>query len=628
MTDTVFDSATGPASASAEVPVNPAVLDDVRAKLRRRGLDDDPQVVLLGLDGNGCVSVGRFDTSRGTVADTYSDVTLSLGALDHAIADHLTRIGRVESPTSPDWQNELFELIARGRERLQDSDGTFLMGRQHIRLFRMARRDVEEAGGALTARSEELACAAVAGAQAHAVVVADGLGVWPGLRDGIARAVTVPIIDAVPGPLAAAVSARPISPPPESLTPTTAGDGPEVTGGGDVPPDPADDTDPRDSGHPADTRPPGTHPADTHPADTHPADTIDSTDLTEPEAVDDNRDEVQLDEDAAVAAENSDEPVAGRAEPAPEPGCPDPEPEVEVIAEAVTEAATESDVDTMPDPVADEVTAPPIPEAPEAADIAPDAPTGGFSIPVDPPAGNPGRSGDFPVIGVEQTSPEQLSQPVSPAPATAFGALTASAAADTLFTAPQAPGVGALPSREATAFQQPTPVHAPVAFHPVEHAMPRNGIGHPGVGPAPIGPQPDISPAPEQYSLVNQVPPAPARRRGKVPVRRVLTGLALLCALAIVGVAVALAAGGNGSSQAPVATPTTPTTTAPTSQEYADPAIFAEARQPAQRYTSPPPPVATNEPAPSPRPRSRAPRPQRGVTIPNPIPGLPPIVLP
>ncbi|MDH3021142.1 hypothetical protein [Gordonia alkanivorans] len=611
MTDTVFDSAVGPASAAAEVPVDPTVLDDVRSKLRSRGLDDDPQVVLLGLDGNGCVSVGRFDTSRGTVADTYADAALSLGALDRAIADHLTRIGRVESPTSPEWQDELFELISRGRERLQDSDGTFLMGRRHIRLFRMARRDVEEAGGALIARGEELARAAVAGAQAHAVVIADGLGVWPGLRDGIAKAVPVPIVDAAPGPLTDAVPAGPLGVPQDK--PEVRQDKPEV------PQDEPEPTVTAESDATGTDSPPTTveePAADSNSADSaEVADATDSSDPAEPEPVDD-RDETPASMQAEAAEtsdgreSDSEAEVEATVEPESEPAADDtPEPVLDAAPEDVVDSAPEDLVDVAPERAAVEVTAPTAPKV--SGSVGPDdAPTGKLSLPFDSPSGSPGRSGDFPVIGAEQMFQAPVARPVDHAPATAFGALTAHS--------------GPPPVPEPVPVQHHTPVSPEGSFR-----TPRPDAGHPGAGPAPDMPPHANVPAPEPLSLVNRPGPAPVRPRREVPAKRVLAGVALVCALAIIGVAVALAAGGsNGSSPAPVAGPTTPTTTAPTTQEYADPAIFAEARQPAQRYTPPPPPVATNEPAPAPRPRSRAPRPQRGVTIPNPIPGLPPIVLP
>lgn len=552
MTDTVFDAAVGPASAAAEVPVNAAVLDDVRSKLRLRGLDDDPQVVLLGLDGNGCVSVGRFDTSRGTVADSYSDAALSLGALDRAIADHLTRIGRVESPTTPEWQDELFELISRGRERLQDSDGTFLMGRRHIRLFRMARRDVEEAGGALIARGEELARAAVAGAQAHAVVITDGLGVWPGLRDGIAKAVPVPIVDAAPGPLTAAEPTGP-------LDGARRESEPEVTAD-----DPSDAT-------ADDPSTPVGGPAADAPAEAATA----QPDASEPDASEPDVSDTDADDAGADVAECG-ERVSLTGDDANHAAADDSGSTHSVEAAATTDG--------------------PYPAEPEPGDddrvvtrIAPDdAPTEKLSLPFGARAGSPGRSGDFPIVGVDQNYRSPFTQPADPVPATAFGALVAHSG--------------------------PTPVQEPEPDD--EHV------------PGPVMPPHANILAPEPYPTVHQTEPMPSGPRRKFPATRLLAGVALVCALAVIGVAVAVAAGSNESLPAPVSGPTTPTTTAPTTQEYADPAIFAEARQPAQRYTPPPPPVTTNEPAPSPRPRSRAPRPQRGVTIPNPIPGLPPIVLP
>lgn len=198
MTDTVADPAVTPTSAQAEVTVSAVVADSVRAQLADRGIPDTAEIVLFDLDPCAGVSVGRMDPARGTVADSYSDSGLTLDALDHVIAEHLIRVGRVAAPTSRDWHEEVLDLVTRGRERLRDSDGTFLMGRDHIRLFRMARRDVAEAGAPLTARAEELARAAVAGAAAPAVVITGRVSAWPGLRDAVARAVPVPVVDAEP----------------------------------------------------------------------------------------------------------------------------------------------------------------------------------------------------------------------------------------------------------------------------------------------------------------------------------------------------------------------------------------------------------------------------------------------
>ncbi|WP_439030378.1 hypothetical protein [Gordonia terrae] len=413
MTDTAADPAVGPTSADAEVMVDAAVVDTVRATLRDRGIPDDSELVLLDLDPDTGVSVGRFDPARGIVTDPYTDAALTLVALDRAIADHLVRVGRVAPPTSSAWHDEVLDLVTRGRDRLRDSDGTFLMGRDHIRLFRMARRDVAEAGEPLTARAEDLARAAVDGVGAPAVVISGRVGAWPGLRDAIALAVRVPVVD-VEGP--------------------------------------ADDSLP--------------------PART------------------------------AV-----------------------PEPPVAPI--------------TVPDSTAPLVSPPPEPPVPAA--------------PSDPPPVFDGPAAHIPPVE-DRPDPVVMNGYV-----------------------PQWTSAGVGPAKA-----------------PAANAGPRR---------------------------------ATRRRSTRRRSTRLLAALALVCAVSVVGVAAALAVAYDDPTT--VSAPQPRTTATPPGIEYADPAILAEARQPARRYTPPPPPETTTE-APATRPRPRAPRPPRGggITIPNPIPGLPPIVLP
>ncbi|MBD0860402.1 hypothetical protein IA539_04150 [Gordonia sp. zg691] len=531
MTDTVADSAVTPTSANAEAAVDsavldpavldpavldPAVLEAVRHKLLQRGIAECPQVVFLDLDPQTGVAVSRLDPGRGAIADTYTDAALTLTALDRDIADHLIGIARVGSPTTPEWRDELFDLISRGRERLKDSDGTFLMGRRHIRLFRMVRRDVAEAGGSLTARAEELARAALAGTQAPAVVIADRVSVWPGLRDAVARAVQVPVIDA--GPVAA------------------------------PPVDPA----------PVDAALIDTAEIDTAEIDTAPADHTST--------------------DAAPA-----EPGAVREE----------RPVAVPVLEAVVEPESVLTQDLPP--IAAEVTnliRAGEPAVPAASNVPPSPATAFGALASYLPAA------DMPI----RVAPVAAHQPeahfLSPAPnpiGTNLGG-----------TSPGGLDSGSLGAGSLDA----TVASNPALREPYTQS-----------GPAPMS---GLFPGPHAIT-----PLGPRRRSGA---KRILVGLALMCALAIVGVATALAVG-NDESPAPVAAPPAETTTASTGPEYADPAILAEARQPARRYTPPPPPPPPETSTPEARtprqqPRQRAPRPQRGVTIPNPIPGLPPIVLP
>ncbi|MCR5978328.1 hypothetical protein GDN83_11415 [Gordonia jinghuaiqii] len=536
MTDTVADSAVTPTSANAEAAVDAAVLDPavldraaleaVRHKLLQRGIAECPQVVFLDLDPQTGVAVSRLDPGRGAIADTYTDPALTLTALDRDIADHLIGIARVGSPTTPEWRDELFDLISRGRGRLKDSDGTFLMGRRHIRLFRMARRDVAEAGGSLTARAEELARAAVAGTQAPAVVIADRVSVWPGLRDAVARAVQVPVIDAGP------VAASPVDP---------------------APVDPA----------PVDAALIDTAEIDTAEIDTAPADHTST--------------------DAAPA-----EPGAVREE----------RPVAVPVPEAVVEPGSVLTQDLPP--IAAEVTdliRAGEPAVPVASNVPPSPATAFGALASYLPAA------DMPIRVAPVAAHRPEAHSLSPTPNTIGTNLSG--------TSPGGLDSGSLGAGSLDAGS----LDATVASNPALHEA------YTQSGPAPMS---GLFPGPHAIT-----PHGPRRRSGA---KRILVGLALMCALAIVGVATALAVG-NDESPAPVAAPPAETTTASTGPEYADPAILAEARQPARRYTPPPPPPPPETSTPEARtprqqPRQRAPRPQRGVTIPNPIPGLPPIVLP
>lgn len=515
MTDTVADPAVTPTSAQAEVTVSAAVVDAVRAELAERGIAQNAEVVLFDLDPRAGVSVGRLDPTRGTVADSYSDSGLTLAVLDEVIADHLVRVGRVAAPTSRDWHEEVLDLVTRGRERLRESDGTFLMGRDHIRLFRMARRDVAEAGAPLTARAEDLARAAVSGASAPAVVVADRVSAWPGLRDAIARAVPVPVVDVDPS--------------------------------GSI------------------TRPPahGGHAA-------------------EPEVP-----------HAIAVSGDVIEPDVGVATP----------------------PAEQDDVPTRSD---DGFSAPA-----EMAEMAPSE------------DGHTHDTHDTPIFESVTQSP--------PVVATAFGALAPYVAAPDVPRAQplrddkqfdELPPVGhdLRTPRNPDAEQPPSGESAPrwTSAHTPTPPV-RSGDGEVNVDPmagysadtgSAIGapPHSDVSVAGPQAAGASR------RRHGG---KRVLAAVALLCAVAVVAVATALAVGHDEASPT-VAAPLPQRTTATPEPEFADPAIYAEARQPARRYTTPPPPETTTpsaeEPAPRPRPRPRTPRPPGGVTIP--LPGLPPIVLP
>ncbi|MYR08177.1 hypothetical protein GTV32_18565 [Gordonia sp. SID5947] len=150
--------------------------------------------------------------------------------------------------------------------------------------------------------------------------------------------------------------------------------------------------------------------------------------------------------------------------------------------------------------------------------------------------------------------------------------------------------------------------------------------------------------------------------RQRLSGRRALIGIAALCAIVVIGAATAVAVSGGSDSDGSSASAEDATTaTSGDDSAYADPADLTAARVPAATYVPPPPPPPpeptsdnsssgetatgrqrTGEPTRQPpprRPRQNAPPPApaplpappplpRQRVIPNPIPGLPPIVLP
>lgn len=190
-----------------------------------------------------------------------------------------------------------------------------------------------------------------------------------------------------------------------------------------------------------------------------------------------------------------------------------------------------------------------------------------------------------------------------------------------------------------------------VAADTLDPGTPATDTGATAAGPAMTQPTTAAAPA-----------ASATRRPGWRPGRRLLIAMAAIAAVIIgVGTATALAMSGGDdtpstptaglfsssstSSSAPAAPPASaappaatspPAPPAPTT--FADPAALAAAQVPAVRYTPPPPPPEPTQdtttgggsqqgPYSPNRPRP-APAPPRGRAIPNPIPGLPPIVIP
>lgn len=156
--------------------------------------------------------------------------------------------------------------------------------------------------------------------------------------------------------------------------------------------------------------------------------------------------------------------------------------------------------------------------------------------------------------------------------------------------------------------------------------------------PAPVQENRDVmhAPGPRHYT-----PPAHQTRAmtegSRADHRRVLLGVAAVIGAAVVGgLIIGLSwLGGDSDAQRPASaaaqgmvaqTSTVPVSPAPTSRPPLD---TRAAQAPLLRYTPPPPPTADQQTAQRSAPTRRAaPPPPRRRSIPNPIPGLPPILLP
>lgn len=163
-------------------------------------------------------------------------------ALDQALAEHLVRAGRVPTPGTDDWWNELRELAGRGRERLSTSDGTFVMGQRDVRFFRVSRRDLDEATAPFAAEVSGVLREMAQEFRAGSVVLGRDRDDWPGLDAVLRRSLQLPVVATVPpvdgirdvgvpagvsaaapvpmpAPMPAAEPAPPEPPPPEPVSP-------------------------------------------------------------------------------------------------------------------------------------------------------------------------------------------------------------------------------------------------------------------------------------------------------------------------------------------------------------------------------------------------------------------------
>lgn len=66
---------------------------------------------------------------------------------DVELLNYLVAVGRVDHPDNDAWHAELLALVGQARRNLARSEGTFVMGENFVRLFRVTRGDVVAAAG-------------------------------------------------------------------------------------------------------------------------------------------------------------------------------------------------------------------------------------------------------------------------------------------------------------------------------------------------------------------------------------------------------------------------------------------------------------------------------------------------
>ena len=175
--------------------VDASVIARVSDHLRRRHstLVDAFAVITVAEEG---VSATLVDAGSGAAFAHRLAPGTSGPDLDVLISDHLVRAGRVDAPESDEWAAELRLLSYRGRHRLAESDGTFIMGEEHVRLFRVTRRDVAQS---TLARAEHVPDAVAQSAEStgrrvSALVFDSSHNAWPGLPEILAPVTDVPIV--------------------------------------------------------------------------------------------------------------------------------------------------------------------------------------------------------------------------------------------------------------------------------------------------------------------------------------------------------------------------------------------------------------------------------------------------
>ncbi|MGV9827182.1 hypothetical protein [Gordonia sp. NPDC003429] len=172
-----------------------SVVERARNLLRRRGTDLHTSFALVVVTDAG-VDVAVVDAADGVVIDERRVPGTAAAELDELVAEHLVQVGRVQTPENDEWWSELRSLAERGRARLVESDGTFIMGQQHVRLFRVTRRDLADAtrdvAEGLPSFAEQMAHDH--GRDLDALVLAESHPCWPGLPAVLAPVTAVPIV--------------------------------------------------------------------------------------------------------------------------------------------------------------------------------------------------------------------------------------------------------------------------------------------------------------------------------------------------------------------------------------------------------------------------------------------------
>ncbi|MBT0566296.1 hypothetical protein [Williamsia sp. CHRR-6] len=116
------------------------LLREISRQLTAAGVYRCASFVLVELDNRG-LRTSVVDSTTGISLLERGDRKLTPRLLDLSMADYLVQSGRVGRPETLEWANELIGLFPGIRERLNHSDGAFAMGPKHVGLFRVSRRD-------------------------------------------------------------------------------------------------------------------------------------------------------------------------------------------------------------------------------------------------------------------------------------------------------------------------------------------------------------------------------------------------------------------------------------------------------------------------------------------------------